>query len=137
MNKQIISLFFIGLVSTQTPDANGCYTDMQLVEMSEGFQACMYTDTTGNPTICYGYNLNNGNAANDLANVGADYTTVMNGGCLSDSQCTSLLQEYVTIAENAVTNIYGSSVSCYCAQYVLDDMSYNMGSAGLATFTTF
>ena len=48
----------------------------------------MYVDTTGNPTICYGYNLNNANAASDLANVGADYNTVMNGGCMTDSQCT-------------------------------------------------
>ena len=88
--------FLLSLISAQD-----CYTDLQLIQMSEGFRACMYYDTRGIPTICYGFNLNKSSASSDLANVGADYSSVMNGGCLTESQCTQLLQQDVLVAENA------------------------------------
>ena len=39
-----------------------CSSDTSLIKMSEGYNNCMYHDTKGIPTVCYGYNLKNGNA---------------------------------------------------------------------------
>ena len=34
-------------------------------------------------------------------------------------------------------HIYGDSITCKCAEYVLVDMTYNLGEGGLSTFNTF
>ena len=75
----------------QGQDINGCYSDTDLVKMSEGFRACEYKDSVGIATICYGYNLQRSCAAADIKSVGGDLAALMKGGCLSQSQCDSLL----------------------------------------------
>ena len=84
----------------QGQDANGCYSDTDLIKMSEGFRACEYKDSVGIKTICYGYNLQRSCAKNDIASVGGDYNAVMNGGCLSQSQCNSLLDKEIVSARS-------------------------------------
>merc|ERR1712083_277769 len=34
-----------------------CQTDTELIKQGEGLELCEYMDTTGNRTICYGFNL--------------------------------------------------------------------------------
>ena len=97
----------------------------------------MYYDSAAVPTICYGQNLNNDYAKSAIEAVGGSYENVMAGGCLSETQCTSLMMKDVYHARQSVKNIYGDSVSCPCAENVLVDMTYNLGEAGLAEFTSF
>ena len=62
----------------------------------------------------------------------------MAGGCLTEEQCTTLMQQDVERARQGKEDIYGSgSVGCACADNVLVDMTYNLGEGGLADFTTF
>jgi len=53
----------------------------------------MYKDTVGIKTICYGYNLERSFSREDVTNVGGDFDAVMAGGCLSQSQCNTLLDK--------------------------------------------
>ena len=94
-------------------------------------------DTTGNRTICYGFNLETSSAKKNVEAVGGNFDEVYNGGCLSKSQCEDLLNEEVDVARQGEKQIYGNKISCQCATYVLVDMTYNLGEAGLASFGTF
>ena len=114
-----------------------CQTDTELIKEGEGLELCEYMDTTGNRTVCYGLNLETSSARSEVESVGGDYDDVYNGGCLTKSQCNDLLDNEVDIARAGEKSIYGNNVSCKCAKYVLVDMDYNLGTAGLATFTTF
>mgnify|MGYP001626543346 CR=1 FL=1 len=118
-------------------EASSCETDTQLIKEGEGYEACMYYDSVGVKTICYGFNLETGSAASEVAAVGGDYSSVISGGCLSKSQCNSLLDTEVDKARDGKKSIYGAHVGCQCADYVLVDMDYNLGTSGLAIFTTF
>ena len=123
----------MGLQHLQT-----CPTDLALIQQAEGFRSCKYLDSVGVPTICYGYNLQNGSARADIASVGGNYDSVMNGSqCLSQAQCTTLLQKRVNVARSGESAIFGNSISCACAKNVLVDMTYNLGQAGLASFGQF
>lgn len=114
-----------------------CETDTQLIKEGEGLELCEYKDSVGVKTVCYGFNLETGSAKSEVEAVGGDYNAVLNGGCLTKTQCNSLLDKEVDKARAGKKSIYGSSVGCQCADYVLVDMDYNLGTAGLATFTTF
>ena len=116
--------------------SNGCYSDLELVKMGEGFRSCMYKDTMGIPTICYGYNLSRSQARTDITNVGGNYDAVMQGGCLTESQCTTLLNKDLSSARSGAQSVFGT-LSCACAQAVAVDMTYNLGTAGIKSFTTF
>ena len=119
------------------PDANGCYSDTDLIKMSEGYRACEYVDTTGHKTVCYGYNLERSCARSDISSVGGDFDKVYSGGCLTQSQCNKLLDIEVGRARSGERDIFGSSVSCGCASSVLVDMTYNLGESQLRSFNTF
>jgi len=81
----------------------------------------------GVPTICYGQNLQNDYAMKSISDVGGNYEVIMSGGCLSESQCTTLMHQDVERAREGVENIYGYDVSCPCAQNVLVDMAFSLG----------
>ena len=116
----------------------GCQSDLSLIEQGEGFRSCMYKDTMGIPTVCYGFNLNKSGASSQVASVGGNYNSVRSGAqCLSQHQCEQLLQTDVNTARSGERAIYGSKVSCQCAKDVLVDMTYNLGQAGLSSFHTF
>uniref|UniRef100_A0A7S2U3G1 Uncharacterized protein n=1 Tax=Lotharella oceanica TaxID=641309 RepID=A0A7S2U3G1_9EUKA len=117
--------------------AQACRSDQDLIEEAEGFRSCVYTDTTGHPTICYGYNLDNYNAKSDISKVGANYDDVRSGkSCLSKSQCSTLLQGALSSARSGARNVFGSGV-CTCVMNVLVDMTYNLGQAGIGSLPTF
>ena len=59
---------------------------------------CEYMDTTGNRTVCYGFNLETSSAKANVESVGGNFNDVYNGGCLSKSQCNSLLDTEVDVA---------------------------------------
>eukprot|EP00049_Salpingoeca_infusionum_P024209 m.15227 g.15227 ORF g.15227 m.15227 type:complete len:169 (-) comp6536_c0_seq1:154-660(-) len=115
--------------------ATACQSALDLIKAAEGFRACEYVDTTGHKTICYGFNLDASGAKAKVEAVGGNWNSVINGGCLSQSQCTSLLQSEVNKAAGSAASIFGSQ--CSCIQAVLTDMTYNLGAAGMASFTTF
>eukprot|EP00500_Bicosoecida_sp_ms1_P001776 CAMPEP_0203815028 /NCGR_PEP_ID=MMETSP0115-20131106/7445_1 /ASSEMBLY_ACC=CAM_ASM_000227 /TAXON_ID=33651 /ORGANISM="Bicosoecid sp, Strain ms1" /LENGTH=367 /DNA_ID=CAMNT_0050723917 /DNA_START=75 /DNA_END=1175 /DNA_ORIENTATION=- len=115
--------------------AQACSSAMDLIKQAEGYRSCEYMDTTGHRTICYGFNLDAWGASSKVAAVGGDFQKVYNGGCLSQSQCDSLLAGAVSSAASAARGIFGSQ--CSCIEAVLTDMTYNLGSAGISSFTTF
>ena len=117
--------------------ASSCESDTQLIKEAEGYRSCMYKDSVGVKTVCYGFNLETGSAQSEVEAVGGDYNDVINGGCLTQSQCNSLLDKEVDKARDGKKSIYGAHVGCSCADDVLVDMDYNLGTSGLATFTTF
>ena len=145
MNKSLIIAALFGFAHAQqqvdltsAPQVdNSCQSDTDLIKVSEGFRACTYKDSVGIKTICYGYNLQRSCAKADIASVGGDYNAVMAGGCLSQTQCDSLLNKEIVSARNGEKQIYGNKISCQCASSVLVDMTYNLGEAGLASFNTF
>ena len=102
----------------------------------EGYNSCEYIDTTGNPTICVGFNLNRSDARSKIASVGGDYDKVLNGGCLSHSQCEKLLDGDLKVAEENEERVFGDSV-CSCVKAVLIDMTYNLGKGRINKFETF
>ena len=119
---------------------NSCASDESLIKQAEGFRSCKYVDTTGNRTICYGYNLERTSTAEaDMRKLGVSYSAVLSGSkCLSESQCTVLLQSELNKARNSEAAVFGNSVSCGCAKSVLVDMSYNLGSlSGFPTFDSY
>ena len=67
-------------------------SDTDLIKESEGFSSCTYKDTKGIKTVCYGFNLERGfTAKKEVAAVSGDYTSLINGGCASQSVCDKLL----------------------------------------------
>ena len=65
----------------------------------------------------------------------------MAGGCLSESQCDKIFDFNLQKARKRVSDIYGVSLACPCAQNVLVDLAYNLGkkimaSQDLETFNT-
>ena len=131
MKTFAITLGLVALTSAK------CQTDTQLIEDGEGLELCEYVDTTGNRTVCYGFNLETSSARKNVEAVGGNFDDVYNGGCLSKSQCSSLLSSQVDVARQGEKQIYGNSISCQCATYVLVDMTYNLGEGGLSSFNTF
>ena len=140
-SAHLITLNFVPrqeLNMSSLQELGGCQSDLSLIEQGEGFRSCMYKDTMGIPTVCYGFNLNKGSAASQVAAVGGNYSSVKSGSqCLSQSQCEKLLSADVNTARSGQHAIYGSKVSCQCAKDVLVDMTYNLGQYGLSTFHTF
>ena len=98
---------------------------------------CEYLDTKGIRTVCYGFNLEIGSSRANVEAVGGNFADVYNGGCLSQTQCDALLDQQIEVARQGEYGIYGDSISCQCAEDVLVDMTYNLGAAGLASFSTF
>lgn len=119
-----------------TEEGNSCMRDTDLIKQGEGYRACMYHDTMGIPTICYGYNLKNANARSEVAAAGGNYDDMMKGGCTTQSVCNKLLQTYVSRSESYARSIFGS-LSCSYAQAVAVDMTYNLGESGMRSFNTF
>lgn len=92
-------------------------------------------DSTGHPTICYGFNLVASGAQQAVEAVGGDYNKVLHGGCLNEQQCTELLSTDVNRACQQAQSVFGSQ--CSCIANVLCDMTYNLGEGGISSFTTF
>ena len=71
-----------------TEDGNSCYSDTDLIKMSEGYRACTYLDTMGIPTVCWGYNLKNSNARTEVNNAGGNYDSLIKvGSCTTQTVC--------------------------------------------------
>lgn len=112
-----------------------CVPPLTLSGARPGLRLCEYVDTTGHPTICYGFNLDAAGASSKVAAVGGNYQDLLKGGCLDQSQCAQLLSGAVASATEGASRIFGDQ--CSCVQAALIDMTYNLGDAGMATFTTF
>ena len=121
--------------------ASACPSATELIEKHEGLELCVYTDTTGHLTICYGFNLDKYGASSEIASVGGDYSQLVDSNapadqrCLSQSQCEELLTPDVSAAANEAQAVFVSY--CSCVQAVLTDFVYNVGEGSAETFTTF
>ena len=102
----------------------------------EGQRSTVYLDTKGIPTIGVGFNLTTALAPAQIAALGLDYQSVLNGSVsLTDAQIDQLLQTTIQTAAAAAQAL----VSSFDAipgpqQIVLTDLAFNMGQATLATF---
>ena len=112
-----------------------CRTDVQLIQMSEGYRACMYLDSVGVPTVCWGYNLHNYNARSEVSNAGSNLDKLLKGGCTTKPVCDALLNLYVSRSHGYAHNVFGNSLNkCKYAWAVATDMTYNMGEIGMKNF---
>lgn len=119
------------LNSSSTCDARS------LITKHEGKRSCVYTDTMGHPTVGIGYNLDNSNARQAIAAIGADYDKVRSGAqCLTDTQIMKLFEPAYQGAVHEAERVVSSfSELCCNVQEVMTDMTYNLGS--LSSFNTF
>ena len=106
-----------------------------LIKRHEGYKNCSYKDSKGHSTICYGFNLDRSNARSEITSVGGDFDKVYKGGYLNRTQCDTLLNEDIKVAERDEVAVFGTV--CGCVKYVLVDMSYNLGLTKLKKFDIF
>ena len=78
--------------------AMGYMSDIDLIKDGEGYRQCTYKDTMGIKTVCYGFNLERGNAKSEVTNAGGDYNSLMSGGCANQNICGKLLNDEVYAA---------------------------------------
>ena len=114
----------------------GNMSDVDLIKDGEGYRQCTYKDTMGIRTVCYGFNLERGNARSEVQAAGGNYDSLMAGGCANQNICNKLLDTEVKIARKNAQSIFGT-LSCPAAQAVAVDMTYNLGAATLGQFHTF
>ena len=107
-----------------------------LIKDGEGLRNKMYYDTMGIPTVCYGYNLQNGNARSQVSKAGGNYDSIMAGQTVSQSVCDNLLKTEVDVAKSNKNSIFGN-LSCQAANDVAVDMTYNLGAGGISGFKKF
>jgi GH24 family phage-related lysozyme (muramidase) len=97
------------------------------------------TDTTGNPTIGIGFNLNKAGAQQLIAGQGYDYNSIVAGTtCLSDAAVVALFQNDVANAQACAQKtapFFGNLKSS--AQSVVVDLIFNLGCGGYSSFTGF
>ena len=121
-----------------TPGSGGSQAK-DLISLHEGYEQCVYTDTTGHKTIGIGFNLERGDAPSIIQSVGADFDAVYNGGqCLTDGQINDIFSGDLNIAKSGAQSCVSSfKDQCDDIQSVLIDLSFNLGEAGLCEFGTF
>jgi len=107
-----------------------------LVQNNEGCELGCYTDTTGNPTIGVGYNLNADSA--NIASVGSGYSisSLENcSQCLSNADAQTLLTDTLGQAQSCAMGLISNWSSLPAtAQAVAIDMSFNLGCGGFGQF---
>ena len=137
--SSVASLNASSVASSNATTANYGCDATSLIAAHEGKKACVYTDTRGHPTVGIGFNLDVSGASSDLAACGADYDSVRSGAkCLTDSQITCLFKPTLENAESGARSAVSSYDSLCCnVQEVMTDMTFNLGSGGFASFTTF
>jgi len=118
----------LGLVSIEEISA-------QIAE-HEGYSKNVYLDTTGNPTVAYGFNLNRPDANKILADLGLDWNEVRHGRqSVTPEQGNKLLElmtmEAISIAFNFIPDL---DIHPQEVQKVVIDMAYNMGGPTLYQF---
>ena len=116
--------------------AMGYMSDTDLIKDGEGYRQCTYKDTMGIKTVCYGFNLERGNARGEVSAAGGDYNALMSGGCANQNICNKLLDVEVRSARSAAKRQFGS-VGCAAAQAVTVDLMYNLGPGTLGQFKRF
>lgn len=102
----------------------------------EGRRSTVYRDTKGIPTIGVGFNLTTADAPAQIAALGLDYQSVLNGSAaLTDAQMDQLLQTTIQTAVSAVQALVSDfDVIPGSQQIVLTDLAFNMGQTMLGTF---
>ena len=75
--------------------ATAAMSDTQLIKDGEGYRQCTYRDTMGIRTVCYGFNLERGNARSQVQAAGGNYDNLMAGGCANQNICNKLLDKEV------------------------------------------
>ncbi|MBB5829100.1 glycoside hydrolase family protein [Micromonospora carbonacea] len=98
----------------------------------------VYLDSEGIPTVGIGFNLNRGDAAAQLAGVGANYNAVRAGQTdLTQLQITRLFEQDVARAiVDARALVPGLDSISTARQAVVIDMIFNLGRTGLSRFTS-
>ena len=118
--------------------ATAMKSDVDLIKQGEGLRTCTYKDTMGIKTVCYGFNLERGNARGLVQKAGANYDQLNRvGACTTQAVCDKLLNDEVYNARQIVKSQYGSSIKCKAAEAVVTDLAYNLGSGGLSQFKKF
>ncbi len=102
----------------------------------EGLRSTVYNDTRGIPTIGVGFNLTTPGAPDEIAALGLDYQSVLDGSvALTNDQIDQLLQSTLQTAVNGALALVPDFDSIPSnQQIVLADLVFNMGQATLGTF---
>lgn len=104
--------------------------------LHEGKRHRVYTDSTGNPTIGVGFNLNRPDATRLLRFVGGDYRALVNGkDGLTDEQIDVLLNHTIMEATSTARALFRNFDHLDpVRRRVVIDMAFNMGRGTLGTF---
>ena len=124
------------LFGRQAGNAAACPTDEELIKSAQDFDLCMYRETLSKK-ICWDYNLKSSDAQADVESVGGDYAVLLAGGCLTQTQCDGLFEKQLERARQQKESFYGAEVGCQCADYVLVDMVFALGLAGVSHLNYF
>lgn len=114
----------------------------QFIAQFEGFAPTRYRCTAGHWTIGYGFNLERDGAAERLAEIGLNLRDMMaklpGGTHVSQEQARTLLCLDIADCADAVKRLF-PDVGSYpqTVQWILLDLVYNLGEAGLKKFPGF
>jgi len=104
-------------------------------KINEGYRPCVYYDTKGHPTIGVGCNLDRPNIDQLLSVIGVTKAQLLSGRCLDDNQIFTLFNNDMSVAKQCgpswIPNWNSLSAS---ARSAINDMSFNLGCAGLRQF---
>ena len=122
-----------------------CPRDVDLIKQSVKMYSYRSYDSLRVPTICYGQNLLEERTKLSIDALSATanfptYASIMSGnGCLSEAQCTRLMQHDLESARRGVKDIYGDWIGdvCPCANNALVDMTYSLHQGAMAELWTF
>jgi GH24 family phage-related lysozyme (muramidase) len=108
------------------------------IAISEGSSGTVYTDTTGNPTIGIGYNLNRSDAASAMRLIGTDIVDVLAGTVtLTQAQIAKLFAYSFAPIENqaraSLDPLHYDGLSD-ARRFVVCDLVYNLGEQGWLDF---
>jgi len=122
MNKLIAAILLACPIIVEAKE----YTSF--VQQWEGFSSKAYTDSRGNLTIGYGFNLSDSSAQTKLEAHGINYRGLLKGGQITAAQAESLLLQEVAIATATAQEFFPSfDKHPYSVKRILVDLSYNLG----------
>lgn len=102
-------------------------TELIPIKIAEGFSNIVYTDTTGNRTVCWGHKI-----------LPEDESLIDSNGEVSQDTCDLFYEKDYNIAVDGASSLIPEFYSQpEAVQDILIDMCFNLGKVGLSEFTTF
>lgn len=109
-----------------------------MITEHEGHRSKVYRDSKGIPTIGIGFNLQRGDAAQKLSEIGVDINDVLKGKELTHQQINTLFEDDLhTAIEDARRFLPNFDEQPEMVKNIVTDMSFNLGLTRLSKFNNF